>query len=158
MAIRGKPAHEGQPGKAGATATAASSPQLPDATGKIRQDIMDYGTRYRAKITIENEGTAPMPEVTVVTLIIPNYHTGTPPTPEQCISDPQAPCERHKKTVGPLAPGQKKSYHAGKKRLRTTTILVHVSILCGVPGAPAPPECAESDTGNNTFKRVLGPH
>jgi hypothetical protein len=119
---------------------------------------MDYGTRYRAKITVENQGTATMPKMTVHTLIIPNYHIGNPPTPEQCITDPSQPCERLNWQLGPLAPGEKKSYHAGKKRLLSTTILVQVGIGCTVPGQPVQTPCPESNTSNNTVTRVLGPH
>ena len=118
---------------------------VPDVSVHIRQDIMDYGTRYRAKITVENRGTAMMPQVNVRTYGVPNHHTGTPPpTLEQCMIDPRVSCVRHKTTVGPLAPGQKKSFHAGDKQARTTTLYVRVII--------------ESNTGNNIVNRVLGPH
>ena len=136
----------------------ASFPRYcPDVTASIHQDIMDYGTRYRSKITVENKGSGPMPEVNVATIVVPDTHWpgGQPPTPQQCISDPQQPCERDSRTVGPLLPGKKDSFHVGKKRLRTTTLFVQVNISCTL----FPPEqCAEANIQNNVVKRVLGPH
>jgi hypothetical protein len=129
----------------------------PDITASIHQDIMDYGTRYRSKITVENKGNGPMPEVNVATIVVPDTHWpgGQPPTPQQCISDPQQPCERDSRKVGPLLPGKKDSFHVGKKRLRTTTLFVQVNISCTL----FPPEqCAEANVQNNVVKRVLGPH
>ncbi len=112
----------------------------PDVTASIHQDIMDWGTRYRAKITVENRGNAPMPAVKVSTYAIPNLHTGTtPPSLQQCIADPRVDCIRHKTTVGPLAAGEKKRYHVGGKQLRTTTLFVQVAIECGLPGLGGPP-------------------
>ncbi len=118
---------------------------------------MDYGTRYRSKVTVENKGNGPMPEVTVATIVVPDTHWpgGNPPTPQQCISDPQQPCERDTRKVGPLLPGHKDSFRVGKKRLRSTTLFVQVNISCTL----FPPEqCAEANVQNNVVKRVLGPH
>jgi len=129
----------------------------PDVTASIHQDVMDYGTRYRSKITVENKGNGPMPEVNVATIVVPDTHWpgGNPPTPQQCISDPKQPCERDGRKVGPLLPGQKDSFHVGKKRLRSTTLFVQVNISCTL----FPPEqCAEANVQNNVVKRVLGPH
>lgn len=129
----------------------------PDVTASIHQDIMDYGTRYRSKITVENKGNGPMPEVNVATIVVPDTHWpgGQPPTPQQCVSDPKQPCERDSRKVGPLLPGKKDSFHVGKKRLRSTTLFVQVNISCTL----FPPEqCAEANVQNNVVKRVLGPH
>lgn len=129
----------------------------PDITASIRQDLMDLDTRYRSKITVKNEGNGPMPEVSVSTIVVPDTHWpgGNPPTPQQCISDPNQPCERDNRKVGPLLPGQKDSFHVGKKRLRSTTLFVQVNISCTL----FPPEqCAEKNIQNNVVKRVLGPH
>ncbi len=129
----------------------------PDITASIRQDLMDLDTRYRSKVTVKNEGNGPMPEVNVSTIVVPDTHWpgGNPPTPQQCISDPNQPCERDSRKVGPLLPGQKDSFHVGKKRLRSTTLFVQVNISCTL----FPPEqCAEQNIQNNVVKRVLGPH
>ena len=176
IAIRGRPAadHPGtdrEPAPAGEKTGSSFPPPeetgpteqgaLPDVTAHIHQAVMDYGTRYRAKITVENRGSAVMPQVKVSTYGVPNHHTGTlPPSLEQCISDPRVSCIRHETTVGPLAPGQNQAFHAGGKQPRTTTLYVHVIIECGIPGlgGPTQQQCAESDTENNKVNRVLGPH
>jgi len=129
----------------------------PDVTASIHQDIMDYGTRYRTKVTVENNGNGPMPEVEVATMVVPDTHWpgGQPPTPQQCITDPQQPCEQDHRKVGPLLPGRKESFHVGRKRLRTTTLFVQVTIRCTLY---PPDQCTEANLQNNVVKRVLGPH
>ncbi len=126
---------------------------LPDVTATIKQDWMDnFHLQYKAKIRVVNKGRLPMPAIQIQTLGMRYNPVSTPPNPEQCI--PQNNCTlKDQRTIGPLAPGEAKKYHAGPKFMAAETVIIQVKIFCNPPN-----DCRESNVQNNQARKVLGPH
>lgn len=125
----------------------------PDVTGNVEQDLTNNGLTYKARLVVYNKGQAPMPSVTVRALGAPWSHTGTPPAPDDCLTDLTLDCLKDAREVGPLAPGQRIEYRAGPSFRRDQTVFVQVLIHCSASGP-----CIETDTTNNRVTKQLGPH
>jgi hypothetical protein len=121
---------------------------------KIEKDIVDYNTRYEIKVEVKNKGTVPTKALAVMAVLIVNLtHMSTPPTPTQCIQNPNlngCVIERH--TVDSLAPGMKKGWKIGGKQLISTSVRAHAEVRCKDPGP-----CADQDPDNNTASKTFGP-
>jgi hypothetical protein len=125
-----------------------------DMAVKLDRDNVDYNTRYEIKAEIENKGTVPTKALSMLAVLIVNVtHLNTPPTPSQCIGNPNlSGCVVERHTVESLAPGQKKSWKIGGKQLATTSVRAHAQVACRDPGP-----CADQNPGNNSDSKTYGP-
>ncbi len=126
----------------------------PDMAVRIEKDNVDYNTRYEVKVEIENKGTVPTRALAMMAVLIVNVtHTSTPPTPTQCLGNPNlSGCVVERHTVDSLAPGQKKRWKIGGKQLATTSVRAHAEVRCRDSGP-----CADANPDNNTANKTYGP-
>jgi hypothetical protein len=121
---------------------------------RIEKDEVDYNTRYEVKVEIENKGTVPTRALTMMAVLIVNVtHMSAPPTPTQCLGNPNlSGCVVERHSVESLAPGQKKKWKIGGKQLATTSVRAHAEVRCKDPGP-----CADVKPENNTASKTYGP-
>ena len=124
----------------------------PDMAVKVEKDNVDYNTRYEIKTVVENKGSLPTGALEVLAVLIVNVtHMSTPPTPTQCIGNPNlSGCVVVRHTVDSLAPGQKKRWKIGGKQLISTSVRAYAQVAC-----PGP--CADQNLDNNTATKTFGP-
>jgi hypothetical protein len=125
-----------------------------DMAVKLERDNVDYNTRYEIKAEVQNKGTVPTKALSMLAVLIVNVtHMSTPPTPTQCLGNPNlSGCVVERHTVESLAPGEKKRWKIGSKQLVTTSVRAHAQVACRDPGP-----CADQNTGNNTDSKTYGP-
>jgi hypothetical protein len=125
-----------------------------DMAVKLDRDNVDYNTRYEIKAEIENKGTVPTRALSMLAVLVVNVtHMSTPPTPNQCIGNPNlSGCVVERHTVESLAPGQKKRWKIGGKQLATTSVRALAQVACRDPGP-----CADQNAGNNSDSKTFGP-
>jgi hypothetical protein len=126
----------------------------PDMAVKIEKDNVDYNTRYEIKVQVENKGTVPTGALAMMAVLIVNVtHMSTPPTPTQCMGNPNlSGCVVERHTVDSLAPGAKKRWKIGGKQLMSTSVRAHAEVRCKDPGP-----CADQNPNNNTASKTYGP-
>jgi hypothetical protein len=125
----------------------------PDMAIKLKRNNVDMNTRYEIKAEVQNKGTVPTKALAVLAVLVVNTHTGTPPTPTQCIMDPNTSgCVVEKHTVASLAPGEKKRWKIGGKQLATTNVKGRAEVACKNQGP-----CPDENQDNNTHTKVFGP-
>lgn len=126
----------------------------PDMALKVEKDNVDLNTRYEVKVEIANKGTVPTRALSMMAVMIVNVtHTSPPPTPTQCLGNPNlSGCVVERHHVDSLAPGQKKRWKIGGKQLMSTTVRVHAEVTCKDPGP-----CADANPDNNTASKTYGP-
>lgn len=136
--------------------TNAMTSPCPDVTAKIEKNSTSNGTQFKTRVRIRNQGEMTMPAVQVRTLVASTKITEPAQPASACLTNMQLSCERDSRTVGPLSPGQEKTFNvdplvwAGVTRLHA-----QVDITCGPPGPMHTPECIESDYANNTVKKGI---
>jgi len=125
-----------------------------DMAVKLERDNVDYNTRYEIKAEVQNKGTVPTKALSVLAVLIVNVtHMSAPPTPNQCMGNPNlSGCVVERHTVDSLAPGEKKRWKIGGKQLPTTSVRAHAQVTCRDPGP-----CADQNSGNNTDSKTFGP-
>jgi|SRR5438067_3238892 len=120
---------------------------LPDlVVAEIKQDWVDYNTRYRVQVTVKNQGAGPLARQTAVWAGALETLTSIP--------DPLAWFQSHAAehlVIGPLAPGASMTFHLPEKHLATTT----VDVLVLLNPDKTPPE---TSLQNNLAQKILGPH
>lgn len=126
----------------------------PDMAVRLERENVDYNTRYEIKAEVQNKGTVPTRPLAVLAVLVVNVtHTSTPPTPTQCLGNPNlGGCVVERHTVDSLAPGQKKRWKIGGKQLVSTSVRGHAQVACRDPGP-----CADQDPGNNSTAKSFGP-
>lgn len=126
----------------------------PDMAVKLERDNVDYNTRYEIKAEVENKGTVPTRALAVLAVLVVDVtHMSAPPTPTQCIGNPNlSGCLIERHSVESLAPGQKKRWKIGGKQLISTSVRAHAQVACQDPGP-----CADLNPGNNTHTKTFGP-
>jgi hypothetical protein len=126
----------------------------PDMAVKIKKEEVDYKTRYEIKVGVENKGTVPTKALAVLAVLIVNVtHTSTPPTPTQCMGNPNlSGCVVERHTVDSLAPDKKKTWKIGGKQLASTSVRAYAEVRCKDPGT-----CADQNPDNNTARKTFGP-
>jgi len=125
----------------------------PDMAIKLKRKNVDMNTRYEIKAEVQNKGTVPTQALSVLAVLVVNTHASTPPTPSQCMQDPNlSGCVVEKHTVDSLAPGEKKRWKIGGKQLATNSVKARAQVACKNPGP-----CADQDPDNNTANKVFGP-
>lgn len=125
----------------------------PDMAIKLKRNNVDMNARYEIKAEVQNKGTVPTKALAVLAVLVVNTHTGTPPTPTQCMQDPNTSgCVVEKHTVESLAPGEKKRWKIGGKQLATNNVRGRAQVACKNPGP-----CPDENPDNNTHTKVFGP-
>ena len=126
----------------------------PDMAVKLERDNVDYNTRYEIKAEVQNKGTVPTNALAVLAVLVVDVtHMSAPPTPTQCIGNPNlSGCVVERHSVESLAPGQKKRWKIGGKQLISTSVRAHAQVACAAPGP-----CADLNPGNNTDAKTFGP-
>jgi hypothetical protein len=126
----------------------------PDMAVKLERDNVDYNTRYEIKAEVQNKGTVPTRALAVLAVLVVDVtHMSSPPTPTQCIGNPNlSGCVIERHSVDSLAPGQKKRWKIGGKQLISTSVRAHAQVACKDPGP-----CADQNPGNNTAAKTFGP-
>jgi hypothetical protein len=126
----------------------------PDMAVKLERDNVDYNTRYEIKAEVQNKGTVPTKALAVLAVLVVDVtHMSAPPTPTQCIGNPNlSGCVIERHSVESLAPGQKKRWKIGSKQLISTSVRARAQVACADPGP-----CADLNPGNNTDAKTFGP-
>jgi len=126
----------------------------PDMAVRLERDDVDYNTRYEIKAEVENKGTVPTKALSVLAVLVVDVtHMNAPPTPTQCIGNPNlSGCLIERHSVESLAPGQKKRWKIGGKQLISTSVRAHAQVACQDPGP-----CADVNPSNNTAAKTFGP-
>ncbi|MFZ5877658.1 MAG: hypothetical protein ACOYXU_14825 [Nitrospirota bacterium] len=125
----------------------------PDMAIKLKRKNVDMNTRYEIKAEVKNKGTVPTKALSVLAVLVVNTHTSTPPTPTQCIQNPNlSGCVVERHTVESLAPGEEKRWKIGGKQLATNSVRGRAQVACRDPGP-----CADENPDNNTHTKVFGP-
>jgi subtilase family serine protease len=125
-----------EPDESNNTTTVSLAPPCPDLVSKLYSTDEDGGLRYQVHVKVTNEGAVATPRSFLVLVGLIGLAAITPPLTKE---------------IGPLAPGESKTFSYGPKRMKTNTVDVSVR-------ADRADWIEESNEDNNYASRTFGPH